>query len=45
MPDTVAVTFPVGVLPENELTKLLERAGYPPSELSGPRADVVFFPA
>lgn len=42
MPDTVAVTVPVGVLPENELTKLRERAGYAHDEFSQPRADVVF---
>ena len=45
MPDTVMHTWPVGSLPEDELSKLRERARYTPDEFCGPLADVVFFPA
>src|SRR5260370_10198028 len=45
LPDTVMHTWPAGSLPEDELRKLRERAKYAVDELSGPLADVVFFPA
>ncbi len=45
LPDTVMHTWPAGSLPEDELSKLRERAKYTPNEHCGPLADVVFFPA
>jgi hypothetical protein len=45
LPDTVMHTWPVGSLPEDELSKLRERAKYTPDEFCCPLADVVFFPA
>jgi hypothetical protein len=36
--------WPDGLLSEEELTKLRERAKYTPDECSHPLADVVFFP-
>ena len=45
LPDTVMHTWPAGSLPEDELTKLRERAKYTPDEYCEPLADVVFFPA
>lgn len=45
LPDTVLHSWPAGSLPEDELSKLRERATYTPDEYCGPLADVVFFPA
>ncbi len=45
LPDTVVHTWPIGSLPEDELTRLRERAKYTPDEYCHPLADVVFFPA
>jgi hypothetical protein len=45
LPDTVVHTWPVGSLPEDELSKLRDRAHYTPDELAGPLGDVIFFPA
>lgn len=44
MPDTVLHVWPVEAMPEDELSKLRERAQYAPDTFSGPLADVAFFP-
>jgi hypothetical protein len=44
MPDTVLHVWPIGAMPADELSKLRERAQYAPDDLSGPLADVAFFP-
>ncbi len=44
LPDTVVHSWPIGSLPEDELSRLRERAKYTRDEYCGPLADVVFFP-
>lgn len=45
LPNTIVHTWPAGLLPEDELSELRDRAQYTPDELAGPLCDVVFFPA
>lgn len=45
LPDTVMHTWPAGSLPEDELSKLREKAKYTPDEFCSPLADIVFFPS